>query len=141
LIWESNHLIVDGFSGAQPLKLCAPSGAISNWLQAAGPGCSVPLLSRVRDMRFDNNTLQLSSLAAALQAAPELRTLHGGTIFTRLQWRNDPAFVGLVHRKLRSLQFSSPRQDWSEDYFAFAAEYDMLREHHFPQLRGLTLDL
>jgi hypothetical protein len=51
------------------------------------------------------------NVAAVLRAAPELRTLHGERTFVHLGWRNHPAFAGLVHRNLRSLQFIhlSPR--------------------------------
>jgi hypothetical protein len=142
LIWESGH-VVDGFSGAKPQKLCAPSWVISLWTVSCTPGPTTGcgLLSRVHDLRFHSTMPQPSSMAAALQAAPELRTLHGGTIVGHLQWRNDPAFAGLVHRKLRSLRFSSPRQGVTEDHFGFPAEYDMLRAHHFPRLHGLTLEL
>jgi hypothetical protein len=109
LVWEldiDDVDILNGFAGAQPVKICVPYPALVDYAakgRAGGP------LSRVRDLRFCGwmNTIESSGVAAVLRAAPELRTLRGKLTDKRLNWRNDPAFEGLVHRQLRSLRVPS----------------------------------
>jgi hypothetical protein len=151
LVWECGYIsqhgddgtdIVDGFAGARPVTLCAPSAAIIKHA-ADHPGAD-NLLARVRNLRlhdWTNSPERASDVAAVLRAAPELRTLHGGRAFAHLDWRTHPAFAGLVHRKLRALQFTpnSKYQLTDEDYAEFSTEYDELKAHHFPRLRALTV--
>jgi hypothetical protein len=136
LVWEfdSDDLdIVNAFAGAQPLVLCAACSALVDYAakgQAKGP------LSRVRDLRFSGwmNTVRSSGVAAVLRVAPELRTLRGNLVGKRLEWCGDPAFEGLVHRKLRSLRVER------SSYELFAAQYDELQMRHFPRLRMLAAE-
>jgi hypothetical protein len=142
LIWGSSD-IPDRFSAARPVSLCAPASVIcilaTCTLHRTGSGCCGPL-SRARNLRFSGKMPQPSDVAAILRAAPELRTLHAGTMPKRLTWRGDPAFEGLVHRNLRSLRFSPPLRKTDYHLTQLAAECDMLRAHHFPRLRALAIE-
>jgi hypothetical protein len=135
LVWEpidTDDLdVANAFAGAQPVVLCAPCATIVKYAAAGRAGCCGPL-SRVRGLRFYDKTPQASDVAAVLQAAPELRTLDGGELGNRLEWRSDPAFAGLVHRRLRSLRFRHSAFRIPE---LFSARYDELQAHHFPRLR------
>jgi hypothetical protein len=136
-VWEvdkDNFGIADGFAGAQPVMLCAPCATIVSYA-AAGTAGGCGLLSRVRGLHFYEWAPQASDVAAVLQAAQELRTLDVGTLGSRLDWRRDPAFVGLVHRRLRSLQFSHSVLGAPTVQELIAAQYDKLQAHHFPRLR------
>jgi hypothetical protein len=132
LVWEPSR-IVAGFAGAQPVVLCAPYQVVAEYVATRRP------LSHVRDLRFHGRTPQASDVAAVLRAAPELRQLHGGEVRDYVTWHNDPAFAGLVHRKLRTLRFQSYCRGRLDEKL-FDAEYDELRAHHFPRLRTFTLD-
>jgi hypothetical protein len=138
LVWDSNRM-VDGFEGAQPVVLWAPHGDIIKSMTASQAAGSGPL-SRVRDLRFYGDAPPISDVAAVLRAAPELRLfLAGRLIQRRLDWRSDPAFAGIVHRKLRLLHLKPFPEHLTEDDLQFAAEYDALQAHHFPRLRALKL--
>jgi hypothetical protein len=136
LVWEPTH-VVDGFAGAQPVVLCAPYDAIAE-LTTAGQGEGRSPLSRVRDFRCYGGEPQPSDVAAVLRAAPELRQFHAGFVHRPLEWHNDPAFAGLVHRRLRSLRFQSLSRSMPEEIFF--ASYDELQAHHFPRLRAFILE-
>jgi hypothetical protein len=125
--------IADGFAGARPVVLCAPRATIAQYAAAgrAAGGCGP--LSRVRDLQFHGATARASDVAAVLRAAPELRTFDLGVLCRRLEWSNDAAFAGLVHRKLRLFRFQSCELI-SELVFA---QYDELQARHFPRLRSL----
>jgi hypothetical protein len=131
VIWEAIRM-VDGFEGAQPVVLGAPYRAIAKFM-AAGP------LSYVRDLRLYGAASKTSVIAAVLRATPELRIFHAGLIQSRLEWRNDPAFAGLVHRKLRCVHFRAHPERLTEEDLQLPAEYDVLQAHHFPRLRGIEL--
>jgi hypothetical protein len=135
LVWQRGNDgldIDDGFAGAQPVTLCAPYATVVKYAAASSAGGCSPL-SRVRDLQFYDTTPQASEVAAVLRAAPELRTLDGGVLDTSLNWCSDPAFAGLVHRKLRLLQFQH-----SEREELIAAQYDELQAHHCPRLRSFV---
>jgi hypothetical protein len=138
LVWEAARM-VDGFEGAQPVVLCAPLRIIAKFVAASQGEGSGPL-SRVRDLRlYGGTTPQPCDVAAVLRAAPELRLLLAGLVQSRLQWHNDPAFAGLVHRKLRLLRFKPHPEHLAEDELQFLAECDALQAHHFPRLRALEV--
>jgi hypothetical protein len=139
LIWESTRM-VDGFEGAQPVVLWGPFRAVAKLMQATKiEGGSGAPLSRVRDLRFYGEAPEVSVVAEMLRAAPELRLLLAGLAQSRLGWHNDPAFAGLVHRKLQVLRFKPDPEHLTEDALQFSAEYDILQAHHFPRLRALQL--
>jgi hypothetical protein len=139
LIWESCQ-VADRFCGAHPVTLCASMWEIHKWAMCThhtASGCGP--LSRVRHLRFYNHS-NASTVAAVLRAAPELRTLHGGTICNRLEWRDDPAFEGLFHRNLRSIRFLPPMfGDFTEYDLFLPDEYDVLQARHFPRLQVLAV--
>jgi hypothetical protein len=137
LAWEA-ICMVDGFEGAQPVVLRAPQDAIARFTAACHREGSGPL-SRVRDLRLYGDEPQGSVVAAVLRAAPELRLFHAGLAQRRLQWRDDPAFAGLVHRKLRLLHFRPHPERLTEEHLQFAAEREALQAHHFPRLRAIQL--
>jgi hypothetical protein len=132
-------LFADTFSLAQPVTLHASESVIQKWATCAhhaASGCSP--LCRVRDLRFCGEMPNAATVAAVLRAAPELRALHGGRIYDRVWgWCNDPAFDGLVHRKLRSLRFS---RHFTEGELFAGIEFDTLQARHFPRLRALTME-
>jgi hypothetical protein len=137
-IWKSDE-IVDGFADAQPIVFCAPQCLITQYLTPSRDAGCEPF-SRVRSLRFVQIKLpKATDVAALLRAAPELRRLEGGMVFGRLDWREDPAFAGLVHRNLRSLRFASC-VGTRTDKELFFAEFDGLRAQHFPRLRTLALE-
>jgi hypothetical protein len=138
LVWKCDEM-VDGFAGARPVVFCAPHWLVTQYLAASqGAGCEP--FSRVRSLRFDQvNLPNPPDVAALLRAAPELRQLSGGNVFGRLEWRDDPAFVGLVHGNLRSLRFESC-VGTQADKALLSAEFNELRAHHFPHLRALTVE-
>jgi hypothetical protein len=134
--WEADNDdfgVAEGFAGAQPVILCAPCATIVSYATAGSAG-GRGLLSRVRDLYFYDWAPQASDVAAVLRAAPELRTLDVGALDNRLEWCSDPAFEGLVHRKLRSLQFQHSILVAPEIQQLIAAQYDELQAHHFPRL-------
>jgi hypothetical protein len=136
LVWEVDKDdlgIAEGFAGAQPVMLCAPCATIVKYAAAGAGGCG--LLSRVRGLHFYDWAPQASDVAAVLRAAPELRTLDVGTLGNRLVWCSDRAFAGLVHRKLRLLQFQHSVFGDPKNQELIAAQYDELQAHHCPRLR------
>jgi hypothetical protein len=137
LVWESIHLF-DGFDGAQPVVLWAPRRAIAT-LMAASRGDGSGPLSHVRDVRFYGDASRVSDIAAVVRAAPELRLFHAGVVQKPLEWHSNPAFAGLVHRKLRLLHIKPHPDHLTEDELQFPAEGVALQAHHFPRLRALEL--
>jgi hypothetical protein len=136
-IWDSPH-VVRGFLGVQPVVFAAPAFIIAIYAAMNSDADRGPL-SRVRVLRCFNEIRDAPDVAAVLRAAPGLRILRVGSVWHRLAWRNDPAFAGLIHRNLRFLQFT---QEFgvTEEKLLFSAEYDKLQAHHFPRLRGLSLE-
>jgi hypothetical protein len=142
-VWEPVHddlEIIDRFAGAQPVALCAPHYVIAELMAASQSALGCGALSRLRDLRFSDDFHKASAVAAVLRAAPELRRLYAGAVAAhgRVEWHNDPAFAGLVHHKLRSLQFRPYLRSMPEK-FCFAA-FDELQAHHFPRLRAFTME-
>jgi hypothetical protein len=138
-----------GFMGAHPVSLDVFGPAITEWLttiESARPGwaASGPF-TRVRELSITVWTLEAPDLARLLHSAPQLRRLTID-IFDLVEeaplWLTagepiaDPAFVGLVHTRLRHLVVSCD-QDGEFDDGAAAV---VLQQRHFPRLRRLTLN-
>jgi hypothetical protein len=118
LVWECSHM-VDGFAGAQPVVLCAPHHTIAEYV-AASQRVDCGPLARLRSLQFDGYVPC------------------AGWVRDRLGWHSDPAFAGLIHRKLRSLHFKSDIAK-PTDVDRFFADYDELQARHFPRLRAFVL--
>jgi hypothetical protein len=141
LVWESSH-VVDGFAGAQPVFLSMFSKALVDFMAAARrdtqAGAEGPL-SRLRTLQLDADIFEAENAAAVLRAAPELRHIQGGIVKDRLGWRDDAAFAGLIHRKLRSLRFEAFVGSRTEKDAFLLNECEQLQAHHFPHLRAVIL--
>jgi hypothetical protein len=138
-----------GFMGAHPVSLEGFSPAIAEWLTTAEATRSVSAangpLARVRDLSIGVGTLEAPDLARVLRAAPELRRLTI-IIFYSVEdaplWLTagvpiaDPAFVGLVHTRLRHLVVSCDQDEEFDD----GAAAVVLQQRHFPKLRRVTLN-
>jgi hypothetical protein len=138
-----------GFMGAHPVSLNVFGPAIAEWLtttESARPGWAANgPFTRVRDLSITVGTLEAPDLARLLRAAPQLRRLTID-IFYFVEddplWLiarapiSDPAFAGLVHRRLRHLVVSC---DLDEEFDDGAAAV-VLQQRHFPRLRMLTVN-
>jgi hypothetical protein len=139
-LWQPTAL-PRGFMGAQPSSLAADLLAIANWLTTFEATCPVSPakgpLARVRDLRVvgEPDWMRL------LHAAPQLRRLT--VILDRDDEKpfwltagepiTDPAFV---HARLRHLIVGNgpPPAHVAADCAV------LLRQHHFPRLRRLTVN-
>jgi hypothetical protein len=131
--------------GAQPVMLVMPHAAVADMLLAApmmAPGeAPYQPLARVRDLSLvpsmgcDVPPLS-SDVARLLHAAPQLRKLNGGLLQGGFDWLEDPAFTGLVHPWLRSVDVLVEMVDPQ-----LPVECGVqLRRLHFPRLQQLIVN-
>jgi hypothetical protein len=136
-----------GFLGARPIVAHAPYELVAECLpgrSGAADELVRGFLARVCELRLDAfSRVSVSDVAQVLRAAPRLRTfsctrdLRGDTSFlTALGRPLHPAFVGLVHSRLRRLTLSThvslpPRDDGCAS---------RLRQTCFPRLRMMRVN-
>jgi hypothetical protein len=139
---ETGLPIGQGFIGAQPTMLRASSSMIADWLlAAAGPQCR--LLAHVRRL-IVISPKTVAELTEILTAAPQLRHLsvtdvRGGiyAFFLERPWEA----TGLVHRRLRSLQFESSQHTAERSHAPSAYCATQLQQLFFPRLRVLQVGI
>jgi hypothetical protein len=152
LVWADNSqpTVLREFRGARPVVLRAAYKLIAECLDdgdgGAGGEPASGLLTRVRtlhvrDAERDPPAVDLSDLARVLLAAPRLRSLDTSQRFREgTSWLISstaplhPAFVGLVHRRLRHLGLpADPRVAASNDCAS------RLRRACFPRLQEIEV--
>jgi hypothetical protein len=149
LVWQDRTrqpTLYRGFLGARPLLLHAPYELIAEGLPGR-PGALVEptlnLLVRACELWVSGGAtpVGLSDVAQMLRAAPRLRLfsgqLHGSLAsLTAPAAPLDPAFVGLVHSRLRNFTVRSfPRDNSSHDEGCASR----LRQACFPRLREMAV--
>jgi hypothetical protein len=147
LIWEDRSrqpAVQSGFLGAQPLLLHAPYELIAASLPTHGGEPTLSLLARACELNVSHGAtpVGLSDVAQMLRAAPRLRTfrgqLHGSlSSLTAPAAPLDPAFVGLVHPRLRDFSVVGiPFESFSHDEDCASR----LRQTCFPRLQEMALN-
>jgi hypothetical protein len=150
LVWINHNTDVwiplpTAFLGARPIVLRAPYELIAKSLpgRSGAPGEPASgFLARVCDLRLVADTsVSVYDVAELLRAAPRLRTF--GCSFDLcgdMRWLTEPmrpfhpAFVGLIHPRLRYFHVHTRVSATGDD-----ACVSRLRGTCFPQLRGLKL--
>jgi hypothetical protein len=160
LVWDEQFpkpTVLCGFLGARPVVLHVPCELINECLTSSGVAPGDPrsgLLARACELRVRDrqsfvtfqpgSVFDIANIARVLRAAPRLRAfavdpnLHGDTSWlTASAAPPHPAFVGLVHPRLRLLSISMFDSAVSscEDGCALR-----LRQTCFPRLRELEIN-
>jgi hypothetical protein len=151
LVWEENcpqPTVLREFLGARPIVLRIPHELVAECLNGGGGAAAgePSLLTRVctlhvRDAARDPPVVDLSDLAQVFFAAPQLRVFDTNQRFRDgTSWLVSstaplhPAFVGLVHRRLRYLGLpADPRVAPSNDCAS------RLQRSCFPRLRTMEV--
>jgi hypothetical protein len=123
LVWEcssTERQVLRAFMGARPSKLHTSHTMIASWVttdddsHARVEEVNAKPLARVRDLcLYGPGGSDPSDVARILRAAPQLRKfavidgLRGSTSWYTLTGPPDPAFVGRVHPRLRSVLIES----------------------------------
>jgi hypothetical protein len=160
LSWAPLRTAPEAFMGGQPLKLEASHQMLAPWIEAAERSSSVATagstafqspLARLRQLQITGPPQVMGSngvvdMDRLLRAAPQLRGIlteewpDDDMYWCKLAAPADPAFGGLVHPWLRSIEVVQ-LPDMRSCVAPVAPDFaKQLRQGHFPRLRSLRLN-
>jgi hypothetical protein len=163
LSWAPWQTTPKAFLGGQPLRLQVSRKMVASWIDEAERASSVATadatafhgpLARVQQLRITSPKYSTSvhrsngavDMARLLRAAPQLRAISthewpdDDMYWCKLTAPADPAFAGLVHPRLRSIEVRDRGYVSRRSGAAVAPDVaQQLRRGHFPRLRSLKL--